>query len=670
MQKMLLRMLLRIILSICLLCGGLGQVLAQSAQVSAASPAVSLTGHLWASAAQGRFDSPEQALQQYRSGQFEKLPGNLNRGYRTGSVWLAFELQSSLDAPERLVLEVGPAFLDHVTAWQADSAGRLNSLGTAGDDIARNQLLLPAFKPSFPVSVRPGQSTTLLLQIESTSVQAAIVKIYHEDDFPLTQADYGMLLGVIFTVSLVMVLVALAQYAHSRNSLYMLWLAYLLATTGQWFMEDGLAYHFVNFAELDRITNLTNAFSVIGQSVGAIFVTVVFRFKSLHARLHGLFIGWAIFVAAAGLFAIATNNGVILGWLTYFDLLIRLLAFVAITLQMVRNQGNSLWFGPWFLLYMSAGALNQMASIALIPYTEITFYGWQLAGFLNLLSLQQAMLALSRRHAKERTEWWMAQLTRQNADLEAQVTSRTESLSQALRDLQQAESEQRQLLSMASHEFRTPAAMIKATLDSLNILKDRIPPEVNSRLGNLRAASLRLAELSNSLISQDRLHELSLKPRLIPMNLLKLVQLVLSRYPEPKPQMAELPDSSLVIHGDESLLSIALHNLIDNALRYGNPGDGTAALVTVSVHVLPDKLELQVADNGPGIPDEEKEAVFQRFHAIERRRRQADTVGTSQISSGLGLSIVKSIVLAHGGQILVRDRQPHGSVLVICLPLA
>jgi len=310
-----------------------------------------------------------------------------------------------------------------------------------------------------------------------------------------------------------------------------------------------------------------------------------------------------------------------------------------------------------------------MATLGHFPYSELVFYGWQITGFLNLLSLQVAMFARARQvqhnHEAERTRL-LDQLTRHNQRLEEQVSTRTQSLSIALGSVQQAESEQRQLLSMASHEFRTPAAMIKASLDSLTYLQDSIAPEVQTRLENIRRASARMLALSNNLIDQDRLIELSLKPRLQPVDLCALVAEVLAHYAASDQVQARLPDAPVTVNADASLLSIALHNLIDNALRYGQPTEPDALVpatpcVTVTLCRLPDALELQVADLGPGIVDAEKQKVFERFHAVAH--------GGRPVSSGLGLAIVQSITQAHGGQALVRDNLPHGAVLVLRLPV-
>ena len=227
-----------------------------------------------------------------------------------------------------------------------------------------------------------------------------------------------------------------------------------------------------------------------------------------------------------------------------------------------------------------------------------------------------------------------------------------ERLRLALADLVLAEAEQRQLLSLASHEFRTPAAMIQMSLDSLRQLGEEVPPRVERRLTNMRKATQRLTHLANALIAQDRLREMqfALLPRRVDPE--ALVRTIVDTYATPIPWRGL--DRPLQLWADPDLLTIALHNLIDNALRHG-PSDDPPV---VSLRLDGDRLDLIVADHGPGVPDAEKAAVFERFYRKE-----------GGPGSGLGLSLVRKIARLHGGDITVGDNFPRGAEFVIRLPL-
>lgn len=263
-------------------------------------------------------------------------------------------------------------------------------------------------------------------------------------------------------------------------------------------------------------------------------------------------------------------------------------------------------------------------------------------------------------------EWFHARLPLSSAPFQevlsfgidiTQRGKRKAKLSQMLSQLGQSESDQRMLLSVVSHEFRTPTAIIKASLDSLAFFKDQIPADVASRLENIGKASQRLNELANNLIAFDRVQELALKPQMEMLNLGRLASDVLAQYPADNKLRLQLPDYPLLLEGDSILLGIALHNLIDNALRYHANAE---VPIIISIEQVVDDIHhwlvIKVADQGQGIPDAQKELVFQRFYS---------TKGSQ--SDGLGLSIVKSIAISHGGNAFALDNQPRGAVMVMQL---
>lgn len=646
---------------------------AQQIEVGLQTHSLSLTGHLWASPAQAPDMGPHEALALYRGGGFQKLPGNLGRGYQSNEVWLAFDVKASLDANSIWIAQIAPGYLDHVTAYQVDGANMV-PLGHAGDQVPFRQLMFPALNPSFALYLSPHARTTVLLHIQTTSTQAAMVTLYRGAQYPAVQLAEGLLLGFIFTISLVLLMLSVGLLALHRDLPHLSWLLLVLLTAGQWFTLDGLAYRYVDWADQDHINTVTKVLSVCIMGAHTLVVSLFFQFKRLHRGFYRVLMVWAAVAPLGGTVGILLDYPMLVTviWVSSFPL--AGCSFIAIVVQILRRQRESLWHGPMMLLFLIASVLNMAAVLGLIPFTEVTFYSWQLVGFLNLLSLQVALFLRVRQsyrhHAQERLRL-MDQLTRHNHQLEEQVHARTQSLSAALRDVQQAEAGQRQLLSMASHEFRTPAAMIKASLDSLAFLQHHIAPEVATRLANMRLASARLLELTNNLINQDRLLDLALKPTLHPVELGPLVSKVLGHYPEPLHSV--LPSEPVRAHADATLLSIALHNLIDNALRHGHHAhtgsDPGLPCVTVSLCAAAGWVELQVADEGPGIAEPEKQKVFERFHTLSSRRHSAAQGGSAQPASGLGLAIVQSIAHAHSGQALVRDNHPRGAVLVMRWPM-
>jgi two-component system sensor histidine kinase ChvG len=119
---------------------------------------------------------------------------------------------------------------------------------------------------------------------------------------------------------------------------------------------------------------------------------------------------------------------------------------------------------------------------------------------------------------------------------------------------------------------------------------------------------------------------------------------------------------SAVVLGDPSRLARAIDNLLDNAVSFSPPG----GLVEIAASHVGNKVRIRIDDEGPGVPVEAREAIFNRFHSI---RPEDEHFGRH---SGLGLAIAKAIVEGHDGEIDVYDRDdaPSGARFIITLPAA
>jgi len=115
-------------------------------------------------------------------------------------------------------------------------------------------------------------------------------------------------------------------------------------------------------------------------------------------------------------------------------------------------------------------------------------------------------------------------------------------------------------------------------------------------------------------------------------------------------------DPTLPVNGDRHLLSQAIANLLDNALKYTPQGN-----VALSARRQGDIVRIEVADTGPGVPEDRREAVFDRFVRLEGSR--------STPGNGLGLSLVRAVARLHGGDVYLEDNQP-GLRAVLTLPTA
>ncbi|MDP9013647.1 MAG: ATP-binding protein [Pseudomonadota bacterium] len=221
---------------------------------------------------------------------------------------------------------------------------------------------------------------------------------------------------------------------------------------------------------------------------------------------------------------------------------------------------------------------------------------------------------------------------------------------------------QRNFVSMASHEFRTPLAIIDGHAQRLISIRDRLTAaELTERAHKVRNTVRRMTQLIDNLIGSARLIdgriELNCRPTQIDLGSLVREACNLQRELTPEARILELvAPQSLMVFGDPSLLSQVFGNLLSNAVKYSPD----AGLIQVSVARDGAHIDVLIADQGIGIPDTEQEHVFERYY------RGSNTSGI--VGSGVGLYLVKTIVELHEGTLTLESREGDGSRFRVRLP--
>lgn len=222
---------------------------------------------------------------------------------------------------------------------------------------------------------------------------------------------------------------------------------------------------------------------------------------------------------------------------------------------------------------------------------------------------------------------------------------------------------QRNFVSMASHEFRTPLTIVDGHARRLSKMKDSVTPaEIDQRAGKVRAAVLRLTHLIDNLLNSARVMdggaELYFEPAEMNMVLLLHEVCQLHREMVPGADIAErFTATAMPMVGDARLLFQVFSNLLSNAVKY-SPGGGT---IEVDATIDGDEVVVTVADRGIGIPPGDLDRLFERYH---RGSNVSGIVGT-----GVGLYLVKIAVDRHGGRIEVHSKEGGGTRFCIRLPI-
>jgi signal transduction histidine kinase len=215
----------------------------------------------------------------------------------------------------------------------------------------------------------------------------------------------------------------------------------------------------------------------------------------------------------------------------------------------------------------------------------------------------------------------------------------------------------------ASHELRTPLTVIQGELENL-AGDSRIPAELRDRIGSTLEEVERLGKIVQKLFALSRLDAGESQAEWVRLDIAALAGATADQMAllaeDRKIRMTHETSAPVLVMGDRARLKQIVVNLLDNAIKYTPPG-GTANL---KVAALGGQAVVEVSDTGVGIPPEAVPLVFERFYRVDRDR----SAGTD--GAGLGLSIVKSISIAHGGRVEVESALGSGSRFRVILPLA
>lgn len=256
-----------------------------------------------------------------------------------------------------------------------------------------------------------------------------------------------------------------------------------------------------------------------------------------------------------------------------------------------------------------------------------------------------------------------------NTDLERKVEARTEQLAKMVEDLDRLNQDLKELdklksefVALVSHELRAPLTNIRSGLELLLASHPSLDDPVRDSLSLVEEEAARLGRFVEAILDLSSLEAGKFPLRLSAVSLEQTARLAVDRFrghpAYARMQIQLLPDVPEV-QADERALGSVFFHLLDNAAKYGGSGP-----ITIEAKAGPDGVDVLVDDNGPGIPEGERERIFERFHRLD------STDSRETYGYGLGLHLVKRMLEAMGGSIRAEGNPRQGARLVISLPRA
>jgi len=337
-------------------------------------------------------------------------------------------------------------------------------------------------------------------------------------------------------------------------------------------------------------------------------------------------------------------------------------AYIELTMPIVENETQNI-IGVFLVRATTAGVFAQQRDIDQVLGIMISF--------LSVLMLVFVLL-YSRRLTKplKKISTAIAQVTEGGTEAKVSMSGyyEIEQISDAfnvmLQQINKLEKSRQEFVSNVSHELKTPMTSMKVLADSL-LMQENVPEELYREfLTDINAEIERENKIISDLLSLVKLDRTDGEMHIAQVSINELLDIILHRLtPIAQQQGIELIYESfrnVIAEVDEVKLSLAISNLIENAIKYNVEG----GWVKLSLNADHKYFYLRVADSGIGIPQEEQEHVFDRFYRVDKTRSR-ETGG-----SGLGLAIVKNIILMHKGTIKLFSRVDEGSMFTAKIPLS
>ncbi|MGJ7490726.1 sensor histidine kinase [Variovorax sp. ZT4R33] len=616
---------------------------------------------------------------------FEPVDGPVEAGYTRDAVWLRFSLVRTPDAPSRWLLRVRPARLNEATLYAPDGRGGFVET-PLGDRRPFTERPVADHNFVFPIEVATSAGDYFLRLRNDGPPLRAELDLWQPAGFDRFQTQDYTAIGVLLGAAMLAICMNLIFMGWLKDTLYGHYALYVLCSVSLATARQGYLAEWVLDTRPERVAQAVLAVNCLFNVVGTLFMARIFGFRRHWLPAARFFDAVAVFNLLAFGVALTDFHPLIGVWVGVGSAASTLFgALFVCYLLLVRRQ---------FQYLLPAAAFSIGTVVGLYSLLKLWLgdrvpgaapeHIYMLGTLTHLILLNVAVADRTRRAERDvRQEREQVLSVRREAEqaLESTVERRTAELAGAnvaLRDeiakrsrlearllqsldvTRQTVEQQHEFVSMVSHEFRTPLAVIDAAAQSLDLSKLGAEPAVKLRTGRIRRSVQRLSMLIENVLMADRLHLERRALRLEPIDLEALARGLCDTFNLPGSERLQLAVHAprAEVRGDRSLIEIALQNLMHNALKY-SPSEST---VRVTLRQVGEAMQIDVADHGAGVPAADVERIFEKYF-------RSDTVA-KVAGSGLGLHLAREIARRHGGDVRLAATGAEGSTFRLVLPVA
>ncbi|MBP5988339.1 MAG: sensor histidine kinase [Azonexus sp.] len=595
---------------------------------------------------EGRLSIEEVAAPASQS-RFKPLTRGVALGFTRDVAWLRIPLRRAANAPASWRLEAGNAVIDDFQLYAPDADQRYSLILHTGDRQPFSSRLLPYRHPLFPIALPDELTRVYYLRVESASALNVPLRLWQPE--ALRQSGQrelllvGLTLGLVGTIALLNLLtwVTIREPKYLIFSLSGLYLFEALVT-----FLGFTAQHI--FPDAPLIVDLLHNINVCLMPA---WLLIAMRQAIATPTHHPRLDRWMLWAIAACILAVFSLPFGTFGRIAPF-MHIALLLTVFVTAWAAwqayrRGQPGSLSFLAGALCFLLPASLTTLRALAGFPFTlrwqeETWMLNIVLFSVLMYLGLMLDVLAIREKQLLTERDG------QHNIDMANQE--------RRLRD------EQTVFFSFVAHELRNPLGVIISGLANLRIGLAGAGTEVNERIARIAWSATHLREVIDRHLRLQRLASADFEPDITDCSpqfpALQALEMIGQSRPERHIEYisaGNLPEQVML---DSELVTLALANLLDNAIKY-SPGDACIQLSITRSIAGPERIVYRVTDHGPGIPADEQAQLFRIF------TRQH---GNAKAGFGIGLALVANIALHHGGEIRCDSAPGAGSTFTMSIP--
>ncbi|WP_264666579.1 sensor histidine kinase [Azospirillum fermentarium] len=580
--------------------------------------------------------------------------------------WRLVSLRNPTERATVRLIEVGRPRLNYVDFYSVDEALRVTHYA-AGSRRPFSVRPYPHRTFLFPVTVGAGETVRILLRTKSEGAIVVTAKAWEPDAFTAHSTRTAWYYGIMHGTALVLLLLA-AVGAFSFRDRASFWL--LIQVAGFHVRLLGLSGHLHEIVlpahplAADRLGDFATGPGLAG---GFMFMVAFLDLRRRLPRIALLFQGLAVasvllgataFAGYYGLAAPVVNAGV----LAYAFLSVGVLAYLV-----VRGERGLGLLCLGMAVPMAAMVMRIGKNFGLPVAADTAEWSIYVGFYGYAVILGVAIARHIRRIEEERlrlAHTALDETARRESILNRMVQERTQELEESQRMLmanlereRQSRQEQRNFLSMVSHEFKTPMSIILASVSTMSECR-LDEAETAEEMGNIVTAVARMQGLVEKCLSDEWLDQASIVLDAAPLDLPALLRELLAAQRlthEDRAFTLASHGTPRRVTGDDMLLRMMFANIIENAAKYSPPGTP----IGVGIRWEDDRVQVFVQDQGEPIAPEDRARIFEKFYRSPRQRRKE--------GAGLGLYLVRRIARLHGGDIILDNHAATGNRFAVTL---